>query len=613
MHPAPDWAVEASAHAGRLPQVAGPYAGAPRLADGVPPPTNSWASGPVFADGLPLYTGILSVTPRSDGFSVGLPQVDATPRALFGLARDDLTVTVPSSSVELTALDDLVSTWSYAGAGELVTAEGWPYASYLSREPQDVIVEGATEPERAADGLLLVSAGGQRYALVAPASALDAFPRMRLEGRLVVFAVPEGASRVQVDAMRRGAVALEGATVAHSTAGGRTTTTYTLRTEGGASTFFGLGSQGDPGYDTLYGRVGLESGTTFSRSTAAIAESGALDLTRLTDDERGALRRQVPLDAADVRFAAPDTYGAGKELYRAATLHRLATDLGLDETAAVLHEQLLAELDLWLDPTGCTVGAVKCFVYDPVLGGMVGSAPSFGSEEFNDHHFHYGYFLSALGMLAEEDPSLVERYRTVADLLALDLASPVDTAEFPRLRVFDAYRGHSWASGLAPARDGNNQESVSEAVNAWNGLALWASASGNEALLEQARWMLSLETEAAADLWLSPTTPPGFDAPFLAINWGGKRDYATFFDATPSAILGIELLPLPPATAFLPGPDRVDELVAGAPGSPLADYVVMLQATSDPEAALSRAAQLTDAEIDSANSRSYLLAWILTR
>lgn len=610
---ASDWAVAASVHARELPQVPGPYAGTARLAEGVRPPTNSWVSGPVFGEDLPLYSGILTVTPRADGFTVGLPIVEAAPRTVYALARDDLTVTVPSSAVALSAFDDLVAHWSLAGAGELVAAEGWPYASYRTESAQTVLIGGATAPERAAGGLLLVTAGGQRYGLVAPAAALDTFPRMTLDGTLLLFAVPPGASRARIDELRRRAVPLEGASVSHDVTASTTTTTYALRTEGGAETFFGLGAEGAIGYDTLYGRVGLRAGTSFSRAAPTIVESGALDLGSLTAEEKTTLRTQVPLDAAATRFAAPDTYGAGKELYRAAALHRLAVDLGLEEVAADLHDRIAAELDQWLDPRGCAPGAVKCVVYDPVLGGVVGSAPSFGSDAFNDHHFHYGYLLSAVGMLAAEDPSLLERYRTVADLLALDLASPVDTAEFPRLRVFDVYRGHSWASGLAPARDGNDQESVSEAVNAWNGLALWAAASGNAPLLEEARWLLSLETQAAADLWLSPETPVGFEAPFVAINWGGKRDYATFFDATPSALLGIELIPMPPSTAFLPDPSRVDELVAGAPGAPLTDYVLMLQATSDPAAALARAERLPDSSIDSADSRSYLSAWILTR
>ncbi len=114
---------------------------------------------------------------------------------------------------------------------------------------------------------------------------------------------------------------------------------------------------------------------------------------------------------------------------------------------------------------------------------------------------------------------------------------------------------------------------------------------------------------------LNPGLPSGFTAPFVAINWGGKRDYATFFNATPSAILGIELIPMSPVTAFLPDPKRAKALVDGVMTAPLAtlplvDYDDMLEATADPDLAAEQAALLPDAAIDSADSRSYLLAWI---
>ena len=73
-----------------------------------------------------------------------------------------------------------------------------------------------------------------------------------------------------------------------------------------------------------------------------------------------------------------------------------------------------------------------------------------------------------------------------ADLVAADLATDGGSSFFPDQRAFDAYAGHSWASGYVPFRDGNNQESSSEAVTAWNGLALWADATGNQPLAEQA-------------------------------------------------------------------------------------------------------------------------------
>ncbi len=90
-------------------------------------------------------------------------------------------------------------------------------------------------------------------------------------------------------------------------------------------------------------------------------------------------------------------------------------------------------------------------------------------------------------------------------LLAADIAGGSDTGMTPRLRVFDAWASHSWASGTAPFADGNNQESTAEAVTAWAGLDLWARAAGDAALERQAVWLMSSEAAAAQAYWL------GFD------------------------------------------------------------------------------------------------------
>ena len=50
--------------------------------------------------------------------------------------------------------------------------------------------------------------------------------------------------------------------------------------------------------------------------------------------------------------------------------------------------------------------------------------------------------------------------------------SPEDTY-FPVTRHKDWYRGHSWAGGLPLFIAGRNQESSSEAINAYEGVSLF--------------------------------------------------------------------------------------------------------------------------------------------
>lgn len=260
-----------------------------------------------------------------------------------------------------------------------------------------------------------------------------------------------------------------------------------------------------------------------------------------------------------------------------------------------------------------------CFVYDPSGAGLVGLTPSFGSEEYNDHHFHYGYFLYAAAVLAEHDPSAVPRLAPMLTLIAADLAS-AGNSYFPDRRSFDAYAGHSWASGTAPFADGNNQESVSEAVNAYAGLSLWAQVMGDEALTREADWMLSLEADSSARYWLAPDLGPfaGYGHRIVSLNWGGKRDYATWFSPEPAAKLGILLLPLSPTSEYLRGDPAhitavVDEGTQGRFDQKFGDLILAYSALAGPaqrDRAVDVAQDLPASALDDGMSRTMLLAWL---
>lgn len=218
---------------------------------------------------------------------------------------------------------------------------------------------------------------------------------------------------------------------------------------------------------------------------------------------RAALVTQASSDLDSTGSLPGDTYFGGKGLARLGALLSLARALGDADLATRAADRLADEIAPWTAATGCTTRAQKCFVYDDRLHLVVGKTVGFGAEDGNDHHFHYGYFLAAAAALAQARPDLVDTLRPVMNALAADIAAgSADTLS--AVRVFDPYRGHSWAAGLAPFADGNNQESSSEAVAAWNGLALWAQVSGDDALYARAVWLLSSEADAARTLYLEP-------------------------------------------------------------------------------------------------------------
>ncbi|MBI5160543.1 MAG: 1,3-beta-glucanase, partial [Micrococcales bacterium] len=199
---------------------------------------------------------------------------------------------------------------------------------------------------------------------------------------------------------------------------------------------------------------------------------------------------------------------------------------------------------------------------------------------------------------------------------------------FPVRRTFDPYFSHSWASGFSEFASGNNQESSSEAVTAWAGLRLWADASGNGPLASEAAWMQSAEAASALAYWVDPALTgeqfQGFQRDMVSLNWGGKRDFATWFSAEPSAVIGIQLIPMSPSSGYLAGAGsggtlRIttlsDAALGAGPAASLSDYALMYRALAGASAAqdaLTEARRIPQTVIDNGNSRTYLLAYIMS-
>lgn len=304
--------------------------------------------------------------------------------------------------------------------------------------------------------------------------------------------------------------------------------------------------------------------------------------------------------------AAGDTYAAGKSLLRSALLAHLAD--GADDDA--LKERALAKASGGL-ASWCR-GETGRYVYDDRLGGIIGEPTSFGSERFNDHHFHYGYVIHAAAIVARLDPDWEGAYGDCIDALIRDIAADEGDLSFPANRYMDAYAGHSWANGITRFADGQNQESTSEAVHAWYAVALWGDVTGDRALSERGRWLASLEATGAKAYWFNAsrtkTLPAGFAHPMASIVWGGKVDYATFFDPSDGAIRGIQFFPATMALEPLLNRDIVDRIIRpvlagdGLWQNHLRLVAAMAGARTGPP----------EGELDAFYSRSYVRNWLAT-
>ena len=605
-----------------------------RLADGLVPPTNRWFSGLVFGgQPQPVFPMPLSAALTDTGFAIGLPQVTASEKTIMGGNNPQIQVPLGAQKMQVTAYDTLSVTSTYSDAsgtalGSVILVQGSPFVTYTAATDQTIPVEPIFAQK--SDGLFTTTVAGHEYGLVAGNGAgVDAGGKVTLKpgSTITLFATPDGQESASLAKLAADPVV--STSVDHSVDGDTVKTTLNYVTENGGDTAIApmAGQSVDGGtksggrYASIYGAMDLYSGSSLT-TTAPLAEpSDQLDVSEMSDEDKQAVIAQIKTDAASIDFAASatDTYFGGKMLYRAANLMTLAEQLNVTDVATTLRTGLTAELKKWFNPKGCESAATKCFVYDDGISSIIGLEASFGSDEENDHHFHYGYMLYAAAVVAENDKALADEIAPVVDLLAADIASAQATADFPQYRNFDPYSGHAWASGSSPFADGNNQESSSESVNAWNGLAMWAKVRGNTDLYHQAVWMMSTEANSAKLYWTNTDLSefPEFTHKIAALNWGGKRDYATWFSPEPGAMLGIQLIPMGSYSTYLAGDaDRIKanlaEATAGGYGAQFGEYMAQYLALADPAAAREQLASLP-AEIDNGTTKSYVMAFVFSR
>ncbi|ETV98521.1 hypothetical protein, variant [Aphanomyces invadans] len=206
---------------------------------------------------------------------------------------------------------------------------------------------------------------------------------------------------------------------------------------------------------------------------------------------------------------ALDPYFFGKEVARQARLVLIADELNQGTT------KLLDQLEDLLLPW--FVGKnIDYFVYDTVWGGVcsvkglrgVFWMTDFGNGWYNDHHFHYGYFIYAAAVVAKYRPAFVLRHRAVLMSIVRDIAnnSPHDPY-FPLARHMSWFDGHSFASGVYVLDGGKSQESVSEAINAYYAVYLLGQALEMPMVEKMGRHLMTLEMRAATTYWQTTVSP----------------------------------------------------------------------------------------------------------
>jgi endoglucanase Acf2 len=312
-----------------------------------------------------------------------------------------------------------------------------------------------------------------------------------------------------------------------------------------------------PAYESIRGKIRLLPASEFKTTTTyngfvpywpGVTESPRKEeLADLLKSDKSTARRMMLQEGKGA-------YWQGKGLQRNLKLMDVLEQQGDLAGRDAILSMLKTRAEEWLSGES----SKTYFHYDKALG-AVASYPDefFTVEQINDHHFTYGYWIRVVAELALRDPAWAaqDKWGGMIDLLVADIATAQrGRADFPFLRNVDLYEGHSWASGVGLGTFGNNQESSSEAINAWAGLILWGEVTGNRELRDLGVFLYTTEIEAINHYWFDihgQVLPPEYKNVEVSMVFGGKYAHNTWWTDEPRQIKGINFLPITTASTYL--------------------------------------------------------------
>ncbi len=324
-------------------------------------------------------------------------------------------------------------------------------------------------------------------------------------------------------------------------------------------------------------------------------------------------------DAAAETLPITPTYENGKAIARFSHLVHIADQLG----ATTERDHFLSEIKIRLEDW-FTAGGEQEYSYIANWDVLTGYPSGFGADnQINDHHFHASYAVMSAATVAQYDSAWAsqENWGGMVNLLIKD-ANNWDRSDdqFPFLRSYDSYAGHSWAAGHGDFAEGNNQESSSESMNFAAAAILWGEATQQADIRDLGIFLHSTETAAVEQYWFdvdNQVFPQDYPHVAIAMVWGGKGVHSTWFGADPEFIHGINILPVTSGSLYLGRhPDFVmanyNEIVDERNGQPTIwkDVLWEYLALADPNSAISYYYADYSYEPFDGESRAHTLHWL---
>jgi endoglucanase Acf2 len=519
----------------------------------------------------PIFVMPLAFQLMPQGLAIGLPQVQKTADTVFGTYIADLIIGFAASLAQpqITSIAD----WSVGLS--MSTAQHQSLAFTLAHGAPFTTLHVAGGAFQIMGQVALTANNKNAGTLSGTVTTTDLAVHVRSNTYALRFDQPaqvtaqgntlhvSGANRVFVGAldspkhytlfMDAADVEITGTRVDYITDGTGVTTTYRIKTTGGTP----LITLYPHHQASLQGGISVLGHYASVRGDLALVRTSSFT-TRIAQTPPPAMfpaLPQTPADltaalSADITSALGQAEPASRDYYLGVWFGDLDNLLLLAHLFGPAHQS--QALQNFMQPK--LTDSLHDFTYNSALTSVIATQPEFGNENLNDHHFHYGYYIRTAALLAMLDPSYLASVRDGIMPLIEDIATDDRTStRFPYLRTFDTYEGHSWADGFGLFADGNDQESSSEAIQAWYAIYLWGKVTGDAHLANLGLYLYAHEVQSTLFYWFGRNglyTAP-YEHAIACIIWGGKCDFATWFSPLINMKYGIEILPITPGSSYL--------------------------------------------------------------
>lgn len=249
-----------------------------------------------------------------------------------------------------------------------------------------------------------------------------------------------------------------------------------------------------------------------------------------------------------------DSYNEGQVMNRLIQTARIADQTGDIAARNKMIATVKERLEDWL--THESGEKAFLFYYNSTWSAMLGYPAGHGQDtNINDHHFHWGYFIHAAAFMEQFEPGWATKWGAMINILIRDAASTDrNDPQFPFLRNFSPYAGHSWANGFASFPQGNDQESTSESMQFASSLIHWGTITNNKEIRDLGIYIYTTEQTAVEEYWFDiyeRNFRPEQQFSLVSRVWGNSYDNGTFWTSDIAASYGIEMYPIHAGSFYL--------------------------------------------------------------